>query len=116
MDLGAKVKFNNFKEFDSAKKVCSFIGIAPSPYESGSSVKRRGRISKKGSPIARKILYMATLSAIRYNKTIKEFYERLLQKGKTKMTAIIACMNKLIRIIFAVVKYKREYCENYVRV
>ena len=108
--------FNDFKEFDSAKKVCSFIGIAPSPYESGTSVKRRGRISKKGSPIARKILYMATLSAIRYNKTIKEFYERLLQKGKTKMTAIIACMNKLIRIIFAVVKYKREYCENYVRV
>ncbi len=108
--------FNNFKEFDSAKKVCSFIGIAPSPYESGTSVKRRGRISKKGSPIARKILYMATLSAIRYNKTIKEFYERLLQKGKTKMTAVIACMNKLIRIIFAVVKYKREFCENYVRI
>ncbi len=108
--------FNDFKEFDSAKKVCAFIGIAPSPYESGTSVKRRGRISKKGSPIARKVLYMATLSAIRHNKIIKEFYERLLQNGKTKMTAIVACMNKLMKIIFAVVKYKREFCENYVRV
>jgi len=107
--------FNAFKEFDSAKRACSFIGIAPAPYESGSSVKRRGSISKRGNPLIRKILYMATLSAIKHNKTVKEFYERLLQKGKTKMVALIAAMNKLLRIIFAVVKHKREFCENYVR-
>ncbi len=108
--------YNRFENFENSKKACSFAGAAPSPYESGSSVKKRGSISKRGNPLIRKTLYMATLSAIRHNKIIKEFYERLLQKGKTKMTALIASMNKLLRIIFAVVKHKREFCENYVRV
>ena len=47
---------------------------------------------------------MATLSAIRFNPVIKNFYNRLIQKGKIKKVAIVACMRKLITILNAMVK------------
>ena len=51
--------FGNFERFKSVKDASSFIGINPSPYESGMSVKKSGSIKKMGNPYARKILYMA---------------------------------------------------------
>jgi len=54
-----------FKRFKSVKEAASFVGLDPSPYESGSSVKKSGKIKKMGNLYARKILYMAALSAIR---------------------------------------------------
>jgi transposase len=57
--------FGGFKRFKSVKEAASFAGLDPSPYESGSSVKKSGKIKKMGNPYARKILYMAALSAIR---------------------------------------------------
>jgi transposase len=74
--------FDSFKSFDNAKQVSSFVGIAPVPYESGISVKRRGSISKQGSPLARKLLFMATLSGMQFNELLKTHYTRLLENGK----------------------------------
>ncbi len=105
--------FGKFEDFETAKQVSSFVGVNPSPFESGSSVKGRGSISKKGNSYLRKLLYMASLSAIRYNKSCKELYERLLLKGKDKRLALIAVVNKLIRQMFAIVKYGRIYDENF---
>ena len=50
------------------------------------------------------MLYMAALVATRYNPAIKAFYERLLQRGKAKKVALIACMRKLLTILNAMVK------------
>ena len=66
--------YNGFKNFASAKQACNFAGIAPSPYESGTSVKGRGSISKKGNTFARKMLFMGALTATIYNPLIKEQY------------------------------------------
>lgn len=93
-----------FEGFDSAKKVGSFLGICPSPCESGSSVKGHGGISKRGRAYARKIMYLCGLSAIRANRYCKEFYERLLSKGKSKKLALVAVAYKLIRKAFGVLK------------
>jgi transposase len=105
--------FGNFEDFENAKQVASFIGVNPSPCTSGTTVKGKGAISKKGNGYLRKLLYMGTLSAIRFNKQCKELYERLVLRGKDKRLALIAVCNKLIRQIFAIVKFNRIYCENF---
>lgn len=84
------------------KEIASLIGVAPFPKESG---KFKGkRYCQGGRAMVRRVLYMATLSATRHNPAIKEFYDRLLAKGKIKKVAIIACARKLITVLNAMVK------------
>ena len=52
----------------------------------------------------RRVLYMATLVAIRYNPAIKAFYTHLKSKGKESKVAIVACMRKLITILNLLIK------------
>jgi transposase len=106
----------SFEGFERGKQITSYLGICPSPYESGVSVKRRGHILKKGNPYIRKILYICALSASRYNKTCRLLFERLVLKGKNKRLALIAVANKLIRQAFAVLKTKTLYNEDYLLV
>ncbi|MBN2862543.1 MAG: IS110 family transposase, partial [Bacteroidales bacterium] len=94
--------FGKFENFDNAKQVSSFIGLNPSPRQSGISLNGRGIISKKGNRYIRKIFYMAALSASKHNSACKAQYERLLENGKSKRVALIAVANKLARQIFAV--------------
>jgi transposase len=105
--------FGKFENFQNAKQVSSFIGLNPSPKQSGTSVKGKGSISKKGNKYIRKMIYMATLSASRYNKACTELHDRLIDKKKKGRVVLIAVANKLYRQIFAIVKYNRIYSENY---
>jgi transposase len=68
--LPSDVFLQNFERFKSVKDAASFIGISPDIHESGTSVKKSDSIKK--IPYARKILYMAALSAIRFNKYCEE--------------------------------------------
>ncbi|MBU4270201.1 IS110 family transposase [Candidatus Dependentiae bacterium] len=105
--------FNEFECFETAKQVVSFIGVNPSPRISGTSVRGRGAISRKGNKYLRKLFYMAALSASRHNHSCEQLYNRMLLKGKDKKLALTAVANKLIRQVFAIVKYKREYIYQY---
>jgi transposase len=107
--------FGKFENFESSKQVASFIGVNPSPKQSGSSVRGRGRISKKGNSYLRKQLFMTSLSAMRYNKSCRELYQRLSLKGKEHKVCRIAVVNKLIKQVFAIIKYERFYDESYQR-
>jgi transposase len=85
-----------------AKKISALVGVAPLNCDSG---KQRGkRITWGGRASLRSALYMATLSAIRYNPVIKAFYQRLIAAGKMKKVAITACMHKLLTILNAIVR------------
>ncbi|WP_082858163.1 transposase [Campylobacter iguaniorum] len=79
------------------KEIISFLGLTPTIYESGTSVKKRTKIDKKGSNLVRKALFMSALSCVRFNPKFKDFYERLLSNGKPKKVALIAVCNKMIR-------------------
>jgi transposase len=87
--------------------------INPSPYESGTSIKKSGLIKKIVNSYARKILYMAALSVIRFNKYYRELYERLVSKGKTKKLALVAVAHKLLRQAYGVLKSRRPFDENF---
>jgi transposase len=82
------------------KQIQAYIGLNPIRYESGSSVYKKPKISKKGYGLARKVLYMSSMVAIRVNEIIKEKFERLVKAGKKKRVALVACMVHLLRAIY----------------
>lgn len=92
------------------KKIAALVGVAPFNHDSG---KFKGRRQIKGGrKYVRDKLYMATLVASRYNPTIKEYYQRLLQAGKAKKVALVACMRKLLIIINTMVKNNTLWGQN----
>jgi len=62
----------------------------------------------------RRVLYMATLSATRYNPAIRAFYKRLFAAGKFKKVALIACMRKLLAILNAMAKTRTKFDPHHV--
>lgn len=107
--------FGKFENFKTAKHVQSFIGICASPFESGTSIKRSGKISKRGNSEFRRLLFLAAMTSIGCNPFTKEQYERLINNKKNGQLAIIAVSNKLIKQMFAIVKsgvkFDSEYLE-----
>ena len=83
-------------------EVAKLVGVAPINRDSGTKSGKRFIGGGRGQ--VRRVLYMATLVAIRHNATIRTFYTRLKSKGKESKVAIIACMRKLVTILNLLVK------------
>ncbi len=83
-------------------QIAKLVGVAPMNCDSGQvSGKRR---TFGGRSYVRRVLYMATLTATRFNPRIKAFYQRLVAQGKPKKVALIAAMRKLLTILNTLVK------------
>lgn len=103
------------EDFSRAREVVAFAGMAPTVTSSGSSVQKRGRMSKEGSPLLRQMIYMAALNAITRPTALKPFYQALVARGKSKACALRALMNKLLRIAFGVLKHQTPFVENFAK-
>jgi transposase len=102
--------------FTRARDVAAFAGLIPCFKTSGRSVRRYGRMSREGSALLRKMLYMAALQAAkRTDNAFHKTYQSLVQRGKAKMCALVAIMHKLIRIAFGVLKHQTPFVENFAR-
>ena len=75
----------------------------------------RPRLSKAGSVRIRAVLYMAAIVATRHNPHVKALYQRLQDRGKTKMLALGAAMRKRVHLCFGVLKTREPYQANYAR-
>jgi transposase len=104
----------SMKRFDNYRQVASYLGLCPRVYESGTSIRGKTKICKMGLESVRRMLYLCALSAKKYNKTCRELYERLLEKGKAKKLALVAVANKLIKQAFAILKSGMNYDENHI--
>lgn len=89
------------QRFTSASSLVAWAGLTPKRHESGKT-RAYASISRMGSATLRYLLFMPSLAALRHNALIKSFYQRLTNKGKPKMVAIVACMAKLLRIVYGV--------------
>lgn len=95
----------------SGKEISKLAGVAPLNRDSG---KMRGkRTTWGGRANVRSALYMAALSASRYNPTIRDFYTRLLAAGKLPKVALVACMHKLLTIMNAIFKSGKPWQAGY---
>lgn len=84
------------------REIAALVGVAPMANDSGNS---KGRRRVQGGRFEiRRVLYMATLTAARYNPAIKAFYERLKAAGKLPKVALVACMRKLLTTLNAMVR------------
>jgi len=83
-------------------EVAKLVGVAPINRDSGKKSGKRFIGGGRGQ--VRRVLYMATIVAIRYNPAIKSFYQRLKSKGKVSKVAIVACMRKFITLLNLLVK------------
>ena len=84
------------------KAIAMLAGVAPLARDSG---KREGkRFCWGGRSVVRTALYMPTLAAIRYNPVLRAFYHRLVDRGKSKKVALIACMRKMLAMLNAILR------------
>lgn len=101
----------DIQNFKNARQLAAFAGLNPCQRQSGSSVNGQTRLSKIGSKRLRKTLYMPAIVATRWNPVIENLTNRLLQRGKCKMSALGAAMRKLLHIVFGVLKNQQPFIE-----
>jgi transposase len=104
----------DFTKFGTISEMMKLAGLDLYEVSSG---KHRGklRISKRGRPLIRKLLYLAALSTIRKGGVMHEWYQRALGRGMMKTKALVAVSRKLLGIIFALVRDHSVYVENYMK-
>ena len=104
----------DFTKFGTISEVMKLAGLDLYEVSSG---KHRGklRISKRGRPLMRKLLYLAALSAVRKGGVMHAWYQRALNRGMQKTKALVAVSRKLLGLIFALVRNHSVYVENYVK-
>ncbi len=93
----------------TAKQIAALVGVAPFNQDSG---KFRGkRRIQGGRKELRSLLYMGVMSAVRHNPLFRAHYQQLLNRGKLKKVALVACMRKLLGILNAMVRDKQPWCD-----
>ncbi len=101
--IGLLLNIVSIERFPSAKHLASYFGLHP-VYKDSGDTSGNYKMSKKGRSAPRKILFMVARNAIRYNPLIKQVYIEHLKRGKTKMSALGACMHKILRIVYGMLK------------
>ena len=97
----------------SDKALTAHTGLAPCHRQSGTSLHGKSTIAKQGDKRLRRILYMPALVASQHNPIIRSFYQRLIQGGKPKKLALVACMRKLLLIARAILISGKPFNPNY---
>ncbi len=86
----------------TAKQISRLVGVAPINHDSGQH--KGKRMINGGRGHVRATLYMGAVVAIRHNPVIKAFYDRLVERGKSKKLALTACVRKMLLILNAMVR------------
>ena len=102
-----------FTMFENAKQLACYCGVVPFSKTSGTSVRFKPGVSPFANRKLKSLLHLCAMSALRWDKEIKAYYERKVGEGKNKMSVINAIRNKLLLRIFAVLRDQRPYVENY---
>jgi len=104
---------DGFYRFEDVKALCAYIGVSPTTFRSGTSVKGKGGIAKMGQGRMRQLLYLCSWTARSCNPACRELYLRLKATGKPPKVISIAIAHKLLRQAFAVATKGTPYSESY---
>ena len=98
----------DFTHFETQKEILKLAGLDLFEISSG---KHRGqrRISKRGRPLLRKLLFFAALNTVRKGGIMHERYQKHLAKGRPRIKALIAIARKLLGVMLALVRTQSEY-------
>ncbi len=104
---------DSFSRFTDARKFGCYCGVVPFKRRSGTSLHKRDKVSQLANKQMKVLLTSAAKSAVRNNPDLKAYYQRKLQEGKDSWLVINNVRNKLVHIMFAVVRSKKPYCIGY---
>ncbi|MBK8686876.1 MAG: IS110 family transposase [Bacteroidetes bacterium] len=100
---------NGFDLIRSKKQLTSYAGLDVREKQSGTSIKGKPSISKKGNRYLRKAMHLPALSAIRHNKRYKAVFARIVQKSGIKMKAAVAIQRKLLELSYILFKTQKPF-------
>jgi transposase len=104
---------NGFELIRNKRQLTSYAGLDVKEKQSGTSIKGKPRISKKGNRHLRKAMHLPALAAIRHEKKFKAVFVRLVSKHGIKMKAAVAVQRKLLEMIYTVYSKNTAYNKNY---
>jgi transposase len=96
-------------KYENAKAVAADAGVTPSQYQSGSSVRRRPKISRMGKATIRSAMYYPSITAVLHNPIVRRMAEKLRARGKSKACIRVAAVRKLLHIAYGVLKNRRPF-------
>jgi len=106
---------NGFELIRSKRQLTSYAGLDVQEKQSGTSVKGKAKISKKGNRHLRKALHMPALSAIRNEERFTTIFVRLVSKHGVKMKAAVAVQRKLLELIYTLYKTNKPYDKDFLK-
>jgi transposase len=106
---------NGFDLIRNKRQLTSYAGLDVREKQSGTSVKGKPRISKKGNKHLRKAMHMPALAAIRHDERFKAIFARLVSKHGIKMKAVVAVQRKLLEMMYTIYKTNTPYDKNYLK-
>ena len=104
---------NGFELIRNKKQLVSYAGLDVKEKQSGTSIKGKPSISKKGNRNLRKAMHLPALSAIKHDDHFKEIFVRLVSKNGIKMKGVVAVQRKLLELIYILHKNKTVYQKHY---
>lgn len=105
----------DFRQFKTIAEITKLAGLDLYEISSGKRQKGRRRISKRGRPLMRKLLFFAAINTIKPGGILHDDYQQMLKRGMAKIKAVVAISRKLLAIIFALVRDNSVYVQNYRR-
>jgi len=106
---------NGFELIRNKKQLVSYAGLDIKEKQSGTSVKGKPRISKKGNRHLRHAMHLPALSALRHNERFKAIFVRLVSKHGIKMKAAVALHRKLLELIYIIWKTNKPFDKDYMQ-
>lgn len=106
---------NGFDLIRNKRQLASYAGYDVKEKQSGTSVKGKPRISKKGNKYLRKAMHLPALAAIRHDERFKAIYARLVSKHGIKMKAAVAVQRKLLEMTYTLYKTNKPFDKNYLQ-
>lgn len=107
---------NGFELIRSKKQLTSYAGLDVREKESGTSVKGKPRISKRGNKHLRKAMHLPALAAIRYSERYKAIFIRIVSRNSVKMKGAVAVQRKLLEMAYTIYKTNKPYQANYIQI
>jgi transposase len=111
--IGLIIKTKGFTAFKNARQFACQGGIAPFGFQSGTSRKASDKVSHHADKEIKSMLHLAALAATKTNSSIRDYYIRKVNEGKSKMSVINAIRNKIAHIAFALVKKSQLFDNNF---
>jgi transposase len=93
---------NDIKRFKYPKQLVAYVGLDSRVHQSGTSVRGKGYISKRGNKILRTRLYNAASVAVLHPNLFQKFFQKKKGEGKPYKVALVATMHKMVNVIYSV--------------